>query len=233
MLCAESWPGEDPDLLGVLGQVRQDREQQLRADPLALQVGRDGEPAERRPLVLQAHPDRPDEAVPGPGAERDDAVGREVLAQLLEGLRQRRDVRVAVDLRLAHERRPPQGEQLAGLVVGDGLDRDVGCTHDLIVSALRENPTTLGPRVPRIGRPRSPRTAQPPSTGCSRSRARTGPASCTRSPGCWPSTAATSPSRSSSATRCRGCSSCASRSSRPPRAASSRTRSPSSRPGSR
>src|SRR3712207_8328811 len=42
-------------LLGPLGQVRQDGEQQLRADPLPLQVRCDGEPAERGALRSEEH----------------------------------------------------------------------------------------------------------------------------------------------------------------------------------
>src|SRR5690606_38343538 len=54
--------GEDPDLLGVLGQVGEHRHQQLGADALPLQVRDDGEPAEQRAVLLEPDTDRTDHA---------------------------------------------------------------------------------------------------------------------------------------------------------------------------
>src|SRR5699024_9912375 len=98
-----------------------------------LQVGGDGEPAERGLAPLDEHADGPDEAVSPPGAERDDAVGGQVLLELLERLGQRRDVRVAVLLRLRDEGGTAQREQLPRVVDGDRADVEGG--HGAMVSA--------------------------------------------------------------------------------------------------
>jgi hypothetical protein len=59
--------------------------------------------------------------VTGPGAQRDDALGRDVRAQLGQRLGQRRDVRVVVLLGLGDERGAAQRQELAGVGVGRDL----------------------------------------------------------------------------------------------------------------
>src|SRR5690606_36258570 len=145
-------------------------------------------------------------------ADRHDVLAREVLAQLVQGLGQRGDVRVLVELRLGDERRPAQGQELTGLGVVDEAGRDLRVAHEEIVADIpgagRARPgsgrtgdarvVAARTRLPSEGCPRQipvaptsptprrsvPRSPRPatPRTGSSRSRARTGRGSCTPSP---------------------------------------------------
>jgi hypothetical protein len=67
--------------------------------------------------------------VPEPAAERDDTVALQVLLELGERLRQRRDVRVAVLLGLRDERGAAQRQQLTGVVDGHRADVEVRLRH--------------------------------------------------------------------------------------------------------
>src|SRR5690606_4136884 len=125
---------EHPDLLGALGKRTGDRDHELRPQAQALDVRGDREPPERRLLPLEQDPHRAHEPVPRPRTERDDVLTFEVLDELLERLRERRDVRVPRDLRLAHERRPTQREQLARVLDLDTADVNLGCDHAVMVS---------------------------------------------------------------------------------------------------
>ncbi|CPU61824.1 Uncharacterised protein [Mycobacteroides abscessus] len=154
---------EDPDLGGLLRQVRQHLEEHLRADAASLHVGCHGEPSERRLGLLDLDADGADEARAEPGADRHDVLAREVLAQLVEGLGQRGDVRVLVQLRLGDERRPAQGQELTCLGVGDEAGRDLRVAHGLMVSDIRARyrgvPGDVGRPRPRAGR-------RPHPSGC-------------------------------------------------------------------
>ena len=176
------------------------------AEPLALQVGGDGEPAERRLRALDEHPDRADEAVPVPAAERDDAVARRRSASSSS--------RVCVSGGMCgspycwasrDERRAAQREQLTGVVDGHRTDLEVGlrhAAHRVSRSARDHYSRTLVSPDSLDSHPLGPDPLLP---GPARDRAR-------RRRAARRARRATSPSRSSSATRCRGCSSCGSRS---------------------
>ena len=92
-----------------------------RAEAPPLQVGRDHEPSELGLRAVDPQPDASDEPRPGPDPERCHGRILQFVAQLIEGLGQRRQREVVVQDRLGHVGGPLQGQDLARIV---GPQRD-------------------------------------------------------------------------------------------------------------
>ena len=146
------------------------------ADAAALHVRGDGDAADVQRPVLEPRAGGADDAR-ADGGLQSDGLG-ELVLELRERLRQRRDARVLVDLALADVRRTLQGEQLAGVA---GLDRR---DHDLGGGCLVGQEAAAGDQVAdgveigreRLARPReghelAHRVEDAPRAGADRARA--------------------------------------------------------------
>lgn len=130
--------GKDPHLLRVVRQVREDGEQQLGADAMALKVRGNGEAADRGLVAFDADTNGPHQAVAAPRTERDDVGRLEVGLEFFERLRESREVGVVVELRLSDESRASQGQQFADVFDADAVNSEFFLPgHRSIVSGFR------------------------------------------------------------------------------------------------